>query len=147
MCNLSGSDLVSIEDFKEWEFLTKAMQRFNSIKYFIGLRNNNRTGQWTWLSNGKPLTAPIGEFQWAFGEPSYWGEIHNYCATIYSYYRYYFGRFDDLKCNQLSNHAGYICEKAVPCEDHKGTFIKQENSALCFLFLIASLDRCIIPMS
>ncbi|KAK2569602.1 Protein sidekick-2 [Acropora cervicornis] len=117
-CNSSGSDLVSIDEFKEWEFLAKAIQELRSMRYFIGLRGDKKTRQWTWLSNGKSLNASRGEFPWAKGEPTN-NEGMN-CATMYNDYgQDLFGQFDDWNCHLRRFDTGYICESAVACKDHK----------------------------
>ena len=133
MCNLSGSDLVSIEEFKEWEFLAKAMQRLRSRWYFIGLRKDTRTGQWTWLSNGKSLNASRGEFPWADSRPRQWMN----CVIVKKDYGKKIWRFENFWCDTEINNSGYICERAVACKDEKGRFMKQLTKEAFFcLFLV-----------
>ncbi|XP_015777856.1 PREDICTED: protein sidekick-1-like isoform X1 [Acropora digitifera] len=115
LCNSSGSDLVSIEEFKEWEFLAKAMQRLSSRGYFIGLRKDTRTGQWTWLSNGKSLNASRGEFPWANSRATQWLN----CVIMNKDYRKKIGRFENVWCDTEIHISGYICERAVACKDEK----------------------------
>ncbi|XP_067028450.1 uncharacterized protein [Acropora muricata] len=113
LCNSSGSDLVSIEEFQEWQFLNNTLQTFGTVKYYIGLTKDKRTGLWSWLSNGKSVNATTGKFPWAGGEP-YGGDGAN-CATMYKDYRNNYGLFDDLQCFRGYINAGYICEMAVAC--------------------------------
>lgn len=129
LCNLSGSDLVSIEEFKEWEFLVKAIQELSSMMYFIGLREDRRTRQWTWLSNGKSINASRGEFPWAKEAPRNREPMN--CVTMYKSYFQNFGRFVDLSCTQWLSRTGYICESTVACKDGKGRL--RNCPLLCFL--------------
>ena len=118
MCNSSGSDLVSIEEFQEWQFLKNTLQTLRTVKYYIGLTKDKRTGLWSWLSNGKSVNATTGKFPWAEAEPSD-GDGAN-CATMYKDYRNHYGLFDDLWCDSSSSDAGYICEMAVACMNEGG---------------------------
>lgn len=129
LCNLSGSDLVSIEEFKEWEFLVKAIQELSSMMYFIGLREDKRTRQWTWLSNGKSINASREEFPWAKGAPRNRERMN--CVIMYKSYFQNFGRFDDFGCTQWLSDTGYICESTVACKDGKGRL--RNCPLLCFL--------------
>ena len=109
---------MSIEEFQEWQFLNNTLQTFGTVKYHIGLTKDKRTGQWSWLSNGKSVNATTGKFPWAKGEPhSRDGEN---CATIYKDYGNNYGLFDDLSCSSRQIDAGYICEMAVACMNEGG---------------------------
>ena len=120
LCNSSGSDLVSIEEFQEWQFLNNTLQSLTSlraVKYYIGLTKDKRTRQWSWLSNGKSVNVTAGQFPWAEGQPS---QDDANCATIYKDYRNNYGLFDDLWCSLRQRDAGYICEMAVACMNEGG---------------------------
>ena len=116
--NLSGGDLVSIEEENERIFVRDIIKNLSAIKYFIGLKKEE--GDWKWLSNGKSIHATQGESPWASGQPSGTENI-NYCAAIYGHYKNNFGWFDDLSCTRGEKEAWYICETAVSCtRDQKG---------------------------
>ena len=108
---------MSIEEFQEWQFLNNTVQSLRTVKYYIGLTKDNRTRQWSWLSNGKSVNASTGRFPWATGEPREGGA---YCATMYKDYGNNYGLFDDLRCSQPHSDAGYICEMAVACMNEDG---------------------------
>ncbi|XP_044176259.1 uncharacterized protein LOC114965011 isoform X2 [Acropora millepora] len=111
--NSSEGDLVSIEEENERIFVESIIKNLKAVKYFIGLKKEQRSGKWKWLTNGKPVDASRGSHPWASGEPS--GGSDHKCATIYGNYVIYLGKFDDLPCNQRDKDAGYICERAVSC--------------------------------
>ena len=117
-CNESGDgDLVSIEDRKEWEFLKNKIQNRDDVKYYIGLKKDKESGNWTWLSNGKSVNASQGQFPWAKDEPK---ENDGDCATMYKNYRSDYGLFDDLPCSNRGEKIGYICEKSVESKEERG---------------------------
>ena len=118
--NSSEGDLVSIEKENERIFVESIIKNLTAVKYFIGLKKEQLSGKWKWLTNGKPVDASRGSHPWARGEPS--GRSHEKCATIYgNYMSYSVGQFDDLPCFQRMKDAGYICERAVSCsQDEKG---------------------------
>lgn len=108
---------MSIEEFQEWQFLNKTVQNLSTVKYYIGLTKDKRTGQWSWLSNGKSVNASKGQFPWATGEPQ---EDDGNCTSMYKDYRNNYGLFDDLRCSRGHRDAGYICEMAVACMNEGG---------------------------
>ena len=117
--NSSEGDLVSIEEENERIFVESIIKNLKALKYFIGLKKEQLSGKWKWLTNGKPVDASRGGHPWASGEPS--GGSDHKCATIYGNYVIYLGKFDDLPCFQRLKDAGYICERAVSCtNDEKG---------------------------
>lgn len=92
------------------------IQKRDVEKYYIGLKKDKESGNWTWLSNGKSVNASQGKFPWASGEPKDDGD----CATMYKDYLKGYGLFDDLRCSKYEENAGYICERTVTCKDEKG---------------------------
>ena len=125
---------MSIEEFKEWQFLAKAMQRLGSRWYFIGLRKDI-TGKWTWLSDGKSLNASRGEFPWADSLTEPWFN----CAIMNKKdYGKKIGRFEPFGCYRIRRaySSGYICERAVACKDEKGRFMKITKLVFCFLSFV-----------
>ncbi|XP_067041300.1 uncharacterized protein [Acropora muricata] len=112
--NSSEGDLVSIEQENERIFVEGIIKNLTAVKYFIGLKKEQVSGKWKWLTNRKPVDASTkGSHPWAPGEPS--GGSDKKCATIYGIYRTHLGRFDDLPCFERTKEAGYICERAVSC--------------------------------
>ena len=109
---------MSIEEFQEWQFLNNTVQTLGTVKYYIGLTKDKRTGLWSWLSNGKSVNATTGKFPWAESEPN-GGDGAN-CATMYKDYRNDYGLFDDLWCVSRGRDAGCICEMAVACMNEGG---------------------------
>ena len=117
--NSSEGDLVSIEEENERIFVESIIKSLKAVKYFIGLKKEQRSGKWKWLTNGNPVDASRGSHPWAPGEPS--GGSEKQCTVIYGNYMSYLGKFDDLPCRQRGKDAGYICERAVSCrKDEKG---------------------------
>lgn len=93
------------------------IQDRNAEKYYIGLKKDKESGNWTWLSNGKSVNASKGQFPWAKDEPK---KNDGDCATMYKNYRKDYGLFDDLSCSTINDKTGYICEKTVESKDEKG---------------------------
>ena len=110
---------MSVEEENERIFVESIIKNLTAAKYFIGLKKEQLSGKWKWLTNGKPVDASQGSHPWARGEPS--GGSDEKCATIYGNYETYLGKFDDLPCSKRQKDAGYICERAVSCtKDEKG---------------------------
>ena len=98
--------LVSIESEAEWIFLKNTILNLTiATEYFIGLRKDDRSGQWRWLSGKNKSQTPL---PWAKGEPNRDGK----CATMYKNYRSDYGMYNDLHCT-LQQRSGYICEFPV----------------------------------
>jgi len=74
-------------------------------EYFIGLRKDDRSGQWRWVSN---KTTSQENLHWAAREPNGDG----YCATMYKNYLRNYGKYNDLSCTTPQSF-GYICEYPV----------------------------------
>ena len=123
-CRGTGSDLVSIESTKEWNFLNDTIQKMETTEYFIGLEYTS--GAWRWISDNSKVNDTKGEFPWAKGEPS--NDDEN-CAVMYKNYRKNFGLFNDLRCTAERKKMGYICESPVNSNDQEGMSYK----LLCFL--------------
>ena len=110
ICELSGYNLVSIESREEWNFLNQAIQKENTIEYFIGLRKDTSTGLWRWLSDNSTVNASNkGDWPWATGEPNDENFKEN-CALMYGNYKYNYGRYNDVSCTLSLKRAGFICE-------------------------------------
>ena len=108
ICEQSGYNLVSIESREEWNFLNQAIQKENTIAYFIGLRKDTSTGVWRWLSDNSTVNSFIkGHWPWAEGQPS--SDQEN-CAQMYGRYLKNFGRYNDIRCISGKTDAGFICE-------------------------------------
>ena len=102
---------MSFEEESERIFVESIIKNLKAGKYFIGLKKEQLSGKWKWLTNRKPIYASRGSHPWATGEPS--GGSDEKCATIYGIYLDNLGRFDDLPCSKNEKDAGYICERAV----------------------------------
>ena len=81
-CKETGSQLVSIESEKEWEFLKNTIHSFSTLEYFIGLKSDSESAEWRWLSDNSKVNATQGELPWAKREPSGDGN----CAVMYKEY-------------------------------------------------------------
>ena len=115
MCALNNSQLVSIEDKNELNFLKKKLEpkRYPSIEYFIGLRK--RSGKWTWISNNSTEVGPSKDPWASSSKPDGDGE----CAKMFFKDKTF--RYDDIPCNTVpSAMVGYICEKHCDCHKEKG---------------------------
>ena len=110
---------MSIEEENERNFVESIIKNLTAAKYFIGLKKEQLSGNWKWLTSGKPVDASRGSPPWAPGEPS--GGSDEKCTTIYGIYLDNLGRLDDLPCSKNEKDTGYICERAVSCtQDEKG---------------------------
>ena len=105
-CKETGSDLVSIESLDEWIFLNNTIQTMETEEYFIGLKKIGKYGEWRWIRDNSKVNATKQTFPWATGEPSGDGD----CAVMYKDYLQDYGEYNDLRCNAISDKAGYICE-------------------------------------
>ena len=110
ICEQSGYNLVSVESREEWNFLNQAIQKENTIEYFIGLWKDPSTGVWRWLSDNSTVNASNrGDWPWAKGEPNERnGELS--CAEMYRDHLHNFGRYNDVSCTIPLSQAGFICE-------------------------------------
>jgi len=114
-CKETGSQLVSIESKKEWEFLKNTIQSMATLEYFIGLKSDSESEEWRWISDDSKVNAIKGEFPWAKGEPSGDGN----CAVMYKRFARHTGKFNDLDCGQKRPH---ICESSAQSTGQKGMF-------------------------
>jgi len=106
LCKETGRDLVSIESNAEWIFLKNTILKLTiADEYFIGLRRDDWSRQWRWLSN---KISPQRELPWAKDEPNDDGN----CAVMYKDYRQDYGKYNDLHCPSRVR-SGYICEFPV----------------------------------
>ena len=120
-CKDTGSDLVSIESEKEWSFLKNTTQRMNMIEYYIGLKRDNKSGEWQWISDSSKVNATREKFRWAKRKPNGDGN----CAVMYGHYmRDYNGLFSDFPCDKQEMYTGYICESPTKSTDQEGMSYK-----------------------
>ena len=118
---MNNSQLVSIEDENERNFLEEKLQRnkCEGTEYFIGLKNSS--GKWTWISNNSTEVAPYQDPWVSASHPNNKGKAH--CAKMYFEIRDKCSFvYDDIECNRKyqSLKFGYICEKHVGCHNEKG---------------------------
>ena len=115
LCSLNNSQLVSIEDKKELNFLKEKLEpkRYPSIEYFIGLRKGSE--KWTWISNNSTVVEPYKDPSATGSKPNGDGE----CAKMFFKDKKF--RYDDIPCNSFkTKYIGYICEKHIDCNEEKG---------------------------
>ena len=114
MCQKTGlGDLVSVESEEEWNFLNNTISKLTiADEYFIGLRKDDQSGQWRWLSNKNTSQTYL---PWATGQPSGDGK----CADMYKNYRGNYGKYNDLDCTKAARR-GFICELPVDGCNQKG---------------------------
>lgn len=74
-------------------------------EYFIGLKKDDRSGQWRWLSKNNTSQTCL---PWALYEPSGDGN----CAAMYRDYLADYGKYNDCSC-RVQEGPGYICELPV----------------------------------
>ena len=132
LCKDAGSDLVSIENKKEWSFLKNTTQRMETAEYYIGLKKESNSGEWRWLSDNSKVNATRGKFPWAKGEPSGDGN----CVVMYKDYGKNYGLFNDVSCTE-EKCRGYICESPVDSNDQESMCY----TLLYMLFIPTSLDH------
>ena len=119
LCSLNNSQLVSIEDEKELNFLEEKLEakKYQRIEYFIGLKKSSE--KWTWISNNS-IEVPPKIDPWASSsKPDGDGE----CAKIYfeTENKKFSFVYDDIPCNEYERpDVGYICEKHLGCHNEKG---------------------------
>jgi len=114
LCKKTGlSDLVSIESDAEWTFLKNIILNLTKADdYFIGLKKDEKSGKWRWLSNKSTMNT----LRWATGEPNDDGN----CTVMYKDYRRQYGKYNDVRCRSVSARFGYICERPVDSCDQEG---------------------------
>ena len=94
---------MSIESEVEWIFLKNTTSKLTiPDEYFIGLRKDDQSGQWRWLSNKSTSQTVL---PWALGEPNGDGK----CAAMYKDYTKEYGKYNDLDCT-IAARPGFICE-------------------------------------
>ena len=127
LCNKTGlGDLVSIESKEEWIFLKNTTLKLAiADEYFIGLRKDDRSGQWRWLSNNRPSQKAL---PWATGQPSGDGN----CTIMYKDFAGYYGKYNDLPCKDQVK-PGYICEFPVAGCNQDG---KSCTFYTCFITIV-----------
>ena len=118
-CSLNNSQLVSIEDETELNFLEEKLEakRYPETQYFIGLRKSSE--KWTWISNNSIEVLPERD-PWDTSKPDGEGK---HCAKMYFKTKNEKCSFvyDDIDCNKYkSRKVGYICEKHIGCHNEKG---------------------------
>ena len=114
-CKTGLGDLVSIESEAEWTFLKNTILTLTMAdEYFIGLKRDQQSGKWKWLSNKSTLQASL---PWATMEPQGDGN----CTVMYKDYRRDYGKYNDLDCTAEKGRSGYICELPVDGCDQEGT--------------------------
>ena len=106
---------MSIESEAEWTFLKNTILTLAMAdEYFIGLKRDQQSGKWKWLSNKSTLQASL---PWATMEPQGDGN----CTVMYKDYRRDYGKYNDLDCTGVIGRSGYICELPVDGCDQEGT--------------------------
>ena len=120
LCKKNGSNLVSIENLDELNYLGETALTIEEPEYFIGLKQ--QAGKWIWISNNSTLNATDGEFPWAFGEPSNLNKNNpQHCAKMYYMASKKSYVYDNIDCRkEVGQKIGYICERTVECKDTKG---------------------------
>lgn len=117
-CKETGGNLVSIESETEWELLKTQIQSMTTGEYLIGLKKDNRSEEWRWISDKSKVNTTIGNFPWARGQPSGDGN----CVVMYKNLGGKdAGRFNDLKCTYSKP---YICERPADSTIQEGKFHK-----------------------
>ena len=119
-CKDTGSDLVSIESEKEWNFLKNSLQKMKTIEFYIGLKKDSKSGEWKWISDNSKVIATRGKFPWATAEPSGDGN----CAVMYKDYGNDYGLFNDWPCDKQNIYSGYICESPTKSTGQEGMSYK-----------------------
>ena len=104
---------MSIESEAEWIFLNNTISKLTiAEEYFIGLRKDDQSGQWRWLSNKSTNQTDL---PWATGEPNGDGK----CADMYKNYGGNYGKYNDLHCTRTARNR-FICELPVHDCNQKG---------------------------
>jgi hypothetical protein len=96
-CQFAGLDLVVVGDAAENDFLTKAIAPAKSSDFYIGLDDQVKEGDYTWVDGSKP-----GYTHWSFLEPNdFFGED---CCILTKA-----GSWNDVDCIDSASNA-FICE-------------------------------------
>ena len=113
---MTGYDLVSIESREEWNYMNQSIQTLRAGEYFIGLKKDETSGEWRWISDNSKVNASTkGAWPWATGEPSNDPIAPAFCAKMYKDYQSNYGRYEDVRCERWTKEAGYICERTFEC--------------------------------
>ncbi|CAI9553219.1 unnamed protein product [Staurois parvus] len=103
-CAEKYTSMVAIQNQMENEHLNNILP-LNKAYYWIGIRKNNITGNWTWVGTNKVLTKEAEN--WATNEPNNLSDNKNEdCVEMYVKRAIDSGKWNDEPCNK---------EKAALC--------------------------------
>ncbi|KAL9973659.1 hypothetical protein ACROYT_G020141 [Oculina patagonica] len=117
-CKETGSDLVSIESTEEWFFVKNTILTLETEEYFIGLKKDDKAGEWSWISRTKNVDRDA--LHWAKCELSDDGN----CAVMYKDYEQEYGKYNDLSCTSRARRRGCICESRAKINEKDGMIYK-----------------------
>ena len=118
LCEQAGHDLVSIESYGEWSFLSQTIQTLETKEYSIGLKKDISSREWRWISDNSTVNASSkGAWPWAPNQPSSTNSEN--CTQMYKTLGGS-GRYNDIPCDRGLKLAGYICERSPECTVRKG---------------------------
>ncbi len=85
-------------------------------EYFIGLKKDDKSRDWSWMSGTKNVDA----LHWAKYDPSGDGN----CAVMYKDYNQKYGKYNDLSCTSRARRRGCICESRAKGNEKEGIIYK-----------------------
>ncbi|XP_018428125.1 PREDICTED: P-selectin-like [Nanorana parkeri] len=128
-CTEKYTSMVAIQNQKENEHLNIILP-FNKGYYWIGIRKNKSTGNWTWVGTNKVLTKEATN--WAEKEPNNLSDSKNEdCVEMYVKRATDTGQWNDEPC---SKEKAALCYKASchtsSCNNH-GECVETINNYTC----------------
>ncbi|XP_073414050.1 E-selectin-like [Dendrobates tinctorius] len=128
-CREKYTDMVAIQNREEIKYLNENLP-FNAAYYWIGIRKNTKTGEWTWVGTNKVLTKEAEN--WAKNEPNNKSENKNEdCVEMYVKRRIDSGKWNDEPCSKKKAALCYTAScNPSSCSNH-GECIETINNHTC----------------
>ncbi|KAM9324486.1 L-selectin [Gastrophryne carolinensis] len=128
-CKEKYTAMVAIQNKKENEYLNSFLD-FNGAYYWIGIRKDKNTRQWTWVGTNKTLTEEAKN--WATNEPNNLNEDKNEdCVEMYVKRAVDAGKWNDIACNKKKIALCYTAScTPMACSNH-GECVETINNYTC----------------
>ena len=117
LCEQAGHDLVSIESYGEWSFLSQTIQTLETKEY-SKLKKDISSREWRSISDNSTVNASSkGAWPWAPNQPSSTNSEN--CTQMYKTLGGS-GRCNHIPCDVGLKLAGYVCERSTECTFREG---------------------------
>ncbi|KAM4021369.1 P-selectin-like isoform 2-T2 [Anomaloglossus baeobatrachus] len=128
-CRKHYTDMVAIQNKEENKYLDENLP-FNPAYYWIGIRKNTNTREWTWVGTKKVLTKEAEN--WATNEPNNKSENKNEdCVEMYVQRAFDSGKWNDEPCSKKKAALCYTAScNSSSCSNH-GECVETINNYTC----------------